>query len=419
MLRVYRVLLTSAASPPPPLLKGLRVLELASVLAGPSVGQFLGELGAEVIKVENPKTKGDVTRIWKIDGETAADGRTAYFHAMNLNKKSVAIDVKSAAGNEVVQRLAASSDVVLASYKPGDAQKMGVDYATLSAKNPKLVYGIVTGYGQEVRRAGYDAAVQAECGLQYVNGDPETEPTKLPVPLVDILAAHQLKQALLLALWQRDRTGLGSEVHVSLIQAGVATLANQATNYLKNHNIPERMGSDHPTICPYGTVLTARDGLKLTLAVGSNKQYRALCEELGVPVLPEHERNQLRVKNRASCQALISGAVAKRDRDELIAALTACFVPCGAVNTMDKVFQIPQAQDIVVNDADGNFAGLRQSVADFHGPAYEAYATQQPTPLLPPPTYGQHTREVLMQAGYTEEEVAKLVKDEAVVVGSA
>jgi crotonobetainyl-CoA:carnitine CoA-transferase CaiB-like acyl-CoA transferase len=212
------------------MMEGMLVVELANVLAGPTVCQFLAELGADVVKVENSSTRGDVTRTWKLKSEAGGDaggsgGVTAYFSCCNLGKKAIAMDIRQPEALAVVHQLAAKADVVVASYKPGDAEKLGVDEATLRALNPKLIYAQITGYGLDDPRAGYDAVIQAESGFQFMNGPPGGSPvdgvTKMPVALMDLLAAHQLKEGLLVALWNRERTGRGDTVSISLIQAGV------------------------------------------------------------------------------------------------------------------------------------------------------------------------------------------------------
>jgi len=216
----------------------LKVLELASVLAGPSVGQFFAELGATVIKVENPNTSGDVTRSWKGAGETT-DDRSAYFCSVNWGKKSIAVNLETVEGRNIVHRLAEQADVLIASYKPGDSTKIGVDYETLSALNPGLIYGQITGYGSNDPRVGYDAVIQAEAGFISINGEPGRTSLKMPVALVDILAGHHLKEGILLAMLEKSKTGKGGFVEVSLIQAAVSSLANQATNWLIGQNSSE------------------------------------------------------------------------------------------------------------------------------------------------------------------------------------
>ncbi|HKZ37881.1 MAG TPA: CoA transferase, partial [Chryseolinea sp.] len=203
----------------------LKVLELASVLAGPSVGQFFAELGAEVIKVENIITAGDVTRTWRVTGEQT-DDRSSYFCSVNWGKKSIAVNLNTPEGKKIIYALVKKSDIVIASFKPGDAAKLEVDYETLSALNPSLIYGQITGYGSGKPRVGYDAVIQAEAGFMFMNGEPGGPSLKMPVALMDILAAHHLKEGILLALLNKQRSGRGELVEVSLIQAAISSLAN-------------------------------------------------------------------------------------------------------------------------------------------------------------------------------------------------
>lgn len=380
---------STAACPGP--LAGLRVLELASVLAGPSVGQFLAELGADVLKVENRKTKGDVTRTWKLKGDSP-DGPTSYFSCCNLGKRSIALDASVQQGRELCRRLAAASDVVLASYKPGDAEKLGLDAAKLRAENPRLVYAQITGYGLEDPRVGYDALIQAEAGFTFMNGTPGNtgRPTKMPVALVDLLAAHQLKEAILLALLRREKSGEGAHVHVSLMSAAVASLANQATGYLIAGAIPQRMGSDHPSICPYGTDFLDKDGRSLVLAVGSDAQFRLLCEVLECSELAEDARfarNMDRVAHRQELVQLLAQRIAERSRDEILEQLKMKKVPAGAISDMEAVFQTPQAEELVVRDSQSQAVGLRQVA--WLGDDASATAPRRP------PGFGEHTAEVL------------------------
>lgn len=261
--------------------KDMLVLELASVLAGPSVGQFFAELGAQVLKVENAATRGDVTRNWKLASEPSGTDTPAYFCAANWGKASLALDLTQAAQLQQLYSLVQQADIVIASYKPGDAEKLQVGYDTLKNINPRLLYGHITGYGPHDTRAGYDAVVQAESGFMYLNGEAGGPPVKMPVALMDILTAHQLKEGLLVALLQRERTRQGQLVQVSLLQAAVSALANQATNYLVAGQEPQRMGSEHPNIVPYGSVYTGRCGKQLVLAIGDDRQFSRLCAILG------------------------------------------------------------------------------------------------------------------------------------------
>ena len=372
---------------------GLLVLELASVLAGPSVGQFFAELGATVIKVENAATQGDVTRRWKLPSEDAASDISAYFSAANWGKKSVALDLTQPSALEALYRLVAKADIVVASYKPGDAEKLGVDYTSLQQLNPRLLYGHITGYGPDDDRAGYDAVVQAESGFMFLNGEPDSGPVKMPVALVDVLAAHQLKEGLLTALYRRERTGKGQYVAVSLLQAAVSALANQASNYLVAGHNPQRMGSSHPNIVPYGTVFTSRDGKQLVLAIGDDRQFRRLCQLLDAPELadlPAYATNSSRVQHRQALNQELQHLVAQQNREELLQALHQLHVPAGAVNTVPEVFALPQAQEMLLHQAQAK-PGVRQ-VAFTAGPERSGEVG-----LSQPPHYGQHTAEVLQQ----------------------
>ncbi|MCA4900172.1 MAG: CaiB/BaiF CoA transferase family protein [Bacteroidota bacterium] len=348
---------------------GLRVLELASVLAGPSVGQFFAELGAEVIKVENPKTGGDVTRSWKSAGETT-DDRSAYFCCCNWGKQSVALDLSQPADLETLKKMVPTMDVVIASYKPGDAEKLGVSYEQLKAINQQLIYGQITGYGSDDVRVGYDAVIQAESGFMDLNGAKDGPPTKMPVALIDVLAAHQLKEGLLLALLHRERTQQGGLVEVSLIQAALSSLANQATNWLVAKKLPMRQGSAHPNIAPYGDVFETKDHKQILLAVGSDRQFEDLMEVLGLSPdgsvrmkpwdLDKFSTNQQRVKNRDELNRLLAGKIQEMNSSDLMAALLAKKIPGGLVQNVKEALAMPMAKEIML-EGDG-LKGVRNFV---------------------------------------------------------
>ncbi|NEM97148.1 CaiB/BaiF CoA transferase family protein [Pontibacter burrus] len=357
------------------------VLELASVLAGPSVGQFFAELGARVIKIENAGTKGDVTRSWKLHSESPETDTPAYFCAANWGKESLVLNLNDAQDLEQFYSLAAQADVVIASYKPGDAEKLKVDYSTLQQLNPKLIYGHITGYGPDDARAGYDAVVQAETGFMYLNGEPEGKPTKMPVALMDVLAAHQLKEGLLLALWKRERTGKGSYVHVSLVQAAIAGLANQGTNWLVAGHNPQRMGSEHPSIAPYGSVYTTKDNKELVLAIGDDRQFARLCQVLCSPETAEDSKfmtNYSRVQNRTELNSILQGLIVRFNREELLQKLHAQHVPAGAVQQVAEVFEMPQAKEMLLQYPRAK-SGIRQVAFNLE--------QQAPRQLTPPPPY--------------------------------
>ena len=366
-----------------PIFKDMLVLELASVLAGPSVGQFFAELGARVIKVENAATKGDVTRNWKLKAEAADTDTPAYFCAANWGKQSLPLDLTTANDLKRLYALAARADIVIASYKPGDAEKLKVDYDTLRELNPRLLYGHITGYGPEDARAGYDAVVQAESGFMYLNGEAGGNPTKMPVALMDILTAHQLKEGLLVALLQRERTGEGQLVQVSLIEAAVSALANQATNYLVAGQAPERMGSEHPNIVPYGSVYATSDGKGLVLAIGDDRQFRRLCTTLGHPELaedPRYSTNYSRVQHRQEVNEKLRELILKQNRAALLGKLHAQHVPSGAVNTIPEVFDLPQAQGMLLCHPQAK-PGVRQVAFRLQG--------EEKGAIGPPPGYGE------------------------------
>jgi crotonobetainyl-CoA:carnitine CoA-transferase CaiB-like acyl-CoA transferase len=349
------------------MLKHLTVIELASVLAGPAVGMFLAELGAKVIKIENPDG-GDVTRQWKLPSENAQSEVSAYFSSVNYGKEYLSLDLKTTAGKKAVIDLIATADIVLTNFKAGDGVKLGLDYETLKALNPNLIYGCITGFGPNDSRTAFDVVLQAEAGLMYMNGTPESEPIKWPVAVIDLMAAHQLKEGILLALLQRERTGLGAKVSVSLYDAAIASLANQATNWLMAGHIPQRLGSLHPNIAPYGETLTCADSGQIVLAVGNNVQYNNLCSVLNLSSLPADEKyntNSKRVTNRESLLAELQQAAAAWKRDELLAALLAAQVPAGAIRNMQEVFAQPNAQKLINNETIAGVATQRPATAIF------------------------------------------------------
>lgn len=385
----------------------LTVLELANVLAGPSVGQFFAELGATVIKVENTRKHGDVTRRWRLPSEGTEGTVSSYFACCNWGKQSIALDLRTTEGRQLVQDLAVQSDIVLASYKPGDAEKLGVDAETLQSLNPCLIYGHITGYGSDDPRAGYDAVIQAESGFMYMNGSPDGPPLKMPVALMDILAAHQLKEGLLLALLERSTTGQGSYVAVSLIQAAVSALANQATNWLVAGHIPQRMGAAHPNIAPYGTTYACLNDELIVLAIGTDMQFQRLCVLLEMPNLAHDERfrsNTNRVRHREMLDGVLRDKIGRWDRDVFLRTLHEHKIPAGAVRTMPEVFDQPEAHAMVLNHAATGYKGLRQAAFG-----------QKSAQLSAPPAYAENTRAVLTERlGLSSEEIEGLIQCGAV-----
>jgi crotonobetainyl-CoA:carnitine CoA-transferase CaiB-like acyl-CoA transferase len=390
------------------MLSDLLVLELASVLAGPSVGQFFAELGAPVLKVENPRTDGDVTRRWRAPTATAPeapDDRSAYFCCCNHGKRSIGLDLSTEEGQALLHELVGEADVVLSSYRPGTAAALGADYETLSGVNPNLLYGHVTGYGPDRERAGYDAVIQAESGFMHMNGPADGPPTKLPVALMDVLAAHQLKEGLLVALLRRERGGDGAYVPVSLLQAAVSGLANQATNWLVAGHRPRRMGSAHPNIAPYGTAYDTADGPPVVLAVGTDRQFAALCDVLDRPDLADDPRfatNAKRIDHREALDRVLSDRMSAIDADVLLDALREHNVPAGVVRDVPAVFEQPIAQAMTIS-SDEDLAGLRQTAFPHPSDA---------PPSLPPPHYAEHTAAILRNwLDYSPDRIDALTDD--------
>ncbi len=395
-------------SPSEGIFKDLVVIELASVLAGPSVGQFFAEMGAKVIKIENVTAGGDVTRSWKLPSEDPTTTVSAYFAAANWGKESVCVNLTSAEVQQAVYTMLAKADVVLTSYKPGDAEKLKMDYKTVSARNPKLIYGHITGYGADSPRAGYDAVLQAEAGFMYLNGEKGGAPLKMPVALIDLLAAHQLKEGLLAALYVRERTGKGTYVEVSLLRTAISSLANQATNYLVAGQSPERLGSEHPNIVPYGTVFTSKDDKDLVLAIGDDRQFKALCTVLGIPEVAEqaeYATNYHRVKHREALTKILKDTLSQYHRQELLTTLTTHHVPAGAVYSIPEALAQPLAQPQMIA-ADG-LRGLRQIAfqAEGHGVCN----------LSGPPRLGVDTWQVLADyGGLNQSELAQLAENQVI-----
>lgn len=334
-------------------LAGVRVLDLSRVLAGPWATQTLADLGAEVIKIERPGV-GDDTRAWGPPFTTKTDGSrgdSAYFLCANRGKKSVELDIASPDGAAAIRKLAETADVVVENFKVGGLKKYGLDHANLSAINPKLVYCSITGFGQSGPRAGqagYDYMIQAMGGLMSVTGQPDgapgAEPMKVGVAFVDLATGLYASNAILAALLHARATGQGQHVDIALFDVQAAMLANQATNYFVSGKAPTRMGNAHPNLVPYQPFPTS-DGM-VVIAVGNDGQYRALCGVLGAEDLasdPRYAANAGRIEHRTELVAAISALTRDLTMAELFDRLEAAGVPCGPVNTLDQVFEEPQA----------------------------------------------------------------------------
>lgn len=329
-------------------LQGIRVVELARVLAGPWCGQLLADLGAEVVKVERPGG-GDDTREWGPPFVTGPDGANlgaAYYHSTNRGKRSVSIDIASAEGQAVVRALLADADVVIENYKVGGLVKYGLDPARLRADFPQLVICSITGFGQTgpyAHRAGYDYIVQAMSGFMSLTGDPDGPPQKAGIAYADIFTGMYSAVAILAALRRRDVTGAGAHIDMALLDSQVAVLANQAANYLASGVAPKRMGNAHVNVVPYQVFATA-DG-QLVIAVGNDNQYRKLCAILGEPQWADDPRfvnNAARLANRAELIPLLAAKIAAWEAQPLSLALEAQDVPAGPINDLAAVFADPQ-----------------------------------------------------------------------------
>ena len=332
--------------------KGLKVIDLSTVLAGPSVGTFFAELDADVIKLEHPDF-GDVTRSWKLPIEKTDSNISAYFSSVNYGKKYGTINLKIEAERDRFLEEIRDTDILVSNFKKGDATKFGIEDEVLFALNPKLIHGKITGYGEDSNRVAFDLILQAESGFMSINGTPESGPLKMPIALIDVLCAHHLKEAILLALYERERTRKGKSVTISLYDAAVSSLVNQASNYLMTGFVPNRIGSKHPNIAPYGELFKTKDGATVTFAIGSNTHFRRLCEVLGIDDLSEDQRfknNQNRVVNRAELFELIERKVIEQEAEELLTSLQLLNVPAGKVRDLAEVFNDPLSQELIIEE---------------------------------------------------------------------
>jgi crotonobetainyl-CoA:carnitine CoA-transferase CaiB-like acyl-CoA transferase len=381
-------------------LVGFRVLDLSRILAGPWASQMLADLGAEVIKIERP-LGGDDTRSWgppyMPDAEGKATAEAAYFHAANRGKYSVCIDISSLQGQELIRNLVAKCDVLMENFKVGGLKKYGLDYASLKCTNPKLVYCSITGFGQTgpfAERAGYDFMIQAMGGLMSVTGESEGQPMKVGVALADVMTGLYAANAIQAALIHQLRNGQGQYIDLALLDVQVATLANQAMNYLASGNNPQRMGNAHPNIVPYQAFQT-RDGY-LILAVGNDAQFKRFCDLAGRSDLASDERytkNSDRVKNREKLIPQLIDIMHSKRSEEWLDQLNAQGIPCGPINNIDQVFANPQVQYRgmqfeLQHPAAGSVASVANPIRFSETPVTYDKA---------PPMLGQHTEAVLSE----------------------
>ena len=381
-------------------LAGIRILDLSRILAGPFCTQLLGDLGAEVIKIEQPE-KGDDTRQW---GPPWFHGESAYYLSCNRNKKSVTINLQTEAGRDLIRQLAARCDVVVENFKVGAMAKWGLGYASLRELNPRLIYCAITGYGQTgplAPRPGYDFIIQAQGGLMSITGEPDGEPCKAGVAVADIVTGLYAHNAILAALFHRERTGEAQFIDIALFDAQISWLANVAMNYLVTGEPPQRYGNSHPNIVPYQTFKTA-DG-HLALGVGNDGQFQKLCEQLELAELAGDARfqtNANRIKNRDLLVNLLQKVFFKSTAAEWVAQLTAAGIPAGPINTVAQALTEPQvaARNMIVDLVHSSGAPLK-----ILGPVPKFSAT--PARIQsPPPLLGQHTEEILREWLQTPDE---------------
>ena len=384
-------------------LAGVRVLELARILAGPWAGQTLADLGADVIKVER-KGAGDDTRMWGPPFVEGADGKpigAAYFHSANRGKRSIELDFETPEGQRIVKKLAAKSDILIENFKVGGLAKFGLDYKSLAAECPRLIYCSVTGFGQDgpyAKRAGYDLMAQGMGGLMDITGMPDGPPVKVGGAVSDIFTGVYSTVGILAALAQRERTGKGAYIDTALVDSTVGILANQALNYLVSGKIPQRLGNAHANIVPYQEFPTA-DG-HLIIASGNDNQFQKLCGVLGAPEIsgnPDYKDNVGRLSNRDKIIGELTAYTKTFKRDDLLAKLEAVQVPAGPINNVEQVFNDPQVKhrgmrlDLPSKAArGGTIPGVRTPIVIDGWKA----ASDKPAPLL-----GEHTAEILKEIG--------------------
>lgn len=383
-------------------LSHLRVLDLSRILAGPWATQMLGDLGADIIKVERPRS-GDDTRGWGPpfadgmtgDAEADATARSAYFCSVNRNKRSLAIDITSDEGAAILRDLAAECDVLVENFKVGGLAKYGLDYEAVKQINPRLVYCSITGFGQDgpdSTRAGYDFMIQGMGGLMSVTGEPDGMPMKIGVALVDVLTGTNAATAILAAVIHASRTGEGQHIDMSLFDVSVASLANQALNYLVSGNVPGRLGNAHPNIVPYQAFAT-EDG-HIILAVGNDSQFQKFCDVAGLAGVaddPTFATNRARVTGRQTLLPLIEEAFLKHTTGWWLDKLAKVGVPAGPINPIDAALAEPQAVHRrlsmkIPDDLTGSVPGIASPLR---------LAATPPKASMPPPRLGAHSRDVL------------------------
>ena len=380
------------------------------MLAGPYSTMILGDLGAEVIKVESPHVKDD-TRGW---GPPYTGGESAYYLCANRNKRAITLDLKSEKGKEIAKKLIARSDVVVQNFKTGTLEKLGLGYDVMKAINPRVILASITGFGKNgpyKDEPGYDYIIQAMAGLMSITGEKNGQPVKVGVAIADVLTGMNTAIAILAALYERNRSGIGQEIDIALFDSQIAALVNVASNYLVSGKVPGRLGNEHPNIVPYQVFPTA--DMEMVVAVGNDQQFAKFAEVLGMPELAENEKfvtNSSRVAHREELAAIISERMKQKNADEWMKALRKAGIPNGPINDLGRLFADPQV-------------AARQMVVEVdHPTAKKVKLVGSPlkfsrTPVSirrHPPLYGEHTEEVLRELGLSDEEIAELKQNRVV-----
>jgi len=395
-------------------LQGLRVFDLTRILAGPTCTQLLGDLGADVIKIERPG-EGDDTRKWGPpylqDAAGADTGESAYYLSSNRNKRSLSLDVSKPEGQDLARRLIAGCDILVENFKAGGLAKYGLSYADLKDEFPDLIYCSITGFGQSgpyAPRAGYDYLAQGMGGMMSLTGEPDGEPMKVGVGIADVMCGMYATTAILAAVRHRDRGGRGQYIDLALLDIQVAWLVNEGLNYLTSGRVPHRLGNEHANIVPY-KVLPCADG-HFILAVGNDAQYRRFCGFAGAPELADDPRfatNAARVRNREALYALLPDLTRRKTRAEWLDGLERLGVPSGPVNTLDQVFADPQVRHRGMRLSQP-YPGAKGGQVDLIANPIKYSATPVDY-RRPPPRLGQHSEEILRELlGLESEEIGRL-----------
>lgn len=349
-------------------LANLLVIDASSVLAGPSVGTFFAELGATVIKLENALTGGDVTRTWKLPSENEATPLSAYYASVNYKKDIRACDLGSSAGQTELDALLQNADVLIQNFKAGDLPKFNLQPELLQQRFPRLIHCHLSGFRSNPDRVAYDVILQAETGFMSMNGTPTSGPVKMPVALIDVLAAHQMKEAILLALYKREHSGEGCYITATLEEAALSALTNQASNFLMEGHVARPIGSQHPNIAPYGDSFRCADGKEILLAIGSDRQFAAFCLLIDEPALIHDERfasNEARVRNREALNHALEHGIRNFEADHILSACLAQRIPAGAVLNVGEACSSAVAKDMVREEVIEEICTKRLSAVAF------------------------------------------------------